>query len=158
MELPSACTWLLTAEVKKQLEATSATFSNGFVCKWMLDKAGKHTREKTRWISNSPFILRRLNELSRDEQVVWRRSKERPGGAGCLNAQPPVEMFAEIMSGLREEIDDCKELDELETELGGPVPEEPVIPEEYKQLLESGGGFWDDVNGGMLPADWVIQA
>eukprot|EP00971_Amphidinium_carterae_P097010 1920458-Amphidinium_carterae.1 len=43
-------------------------------------------------------------------------------------------------------------------EVGGPVPDEPVMPECWKRMLSDGGGCWDDVNGKWLPADLVWKA
>ena len=40
-------------------------------------------------------------------------------------------------------------------DIAGPAPE---IPLEYDQVLEGGGGFWDDVNGGYLPEHLVLTA
>ena len=40
-------------------------------------------------------------------------------------------------------------------EIAGPVPE---IPLAYDKILNDGGGFWCDVNGGFLPEDVVLGA
>ena len=53
-------------------------------------------------------------------------------------------------------MDKLKENDQLIAveELAGPTPE---IPLEYDQIF-TGGGFWNDVNGGYLPEDLVLTA
>ena len=40
-------------------------------------------------------------------------------------------------------------------EIAGPAPE---IPLEYDEILKEGGQFWNDVDGGYLPADLVLAA
>ena len=57
-----------------------------------------------------------------------------------------------ILKVLREQI---KENDQLSAAAKdcSPVPE---IPLEYIQIVKDGGGFWDEVNGGYLPEDFVL--
>ena len=57
-----------------------------------------------------------------------------------------------ILKALREQLNDNDQLNAVE-EIAGPVPE---IPLEYDQILNGGGKFWDDVNGGYLPEDLVL--
>ena len=64
-----------------------------------------------------------------------------------LNTYPP-KLIAKILNTLREHLKENDQLNAVE-EIASPVPE---IPLEYDQILFGGRQFWDDVNGGYLPA------
>ena len=63
-------------------------------------------------------------------------------------------MIATILKALREQLTKNEQLNAVE-EIAGSVPE---IPIEYDEILNDGGGFWDDVHGGYLPEDLVMAA
>ena len=63
-------------------------------------------------------------------------------------------MIATILKALREQLKENDQVNAVE-EIAGPVPE---ILLEDEQILEDGGRFWDDVNGGYLPEDLVLAA
>ena len=70
-----------------------------------------------------------------------------------LNTYRP-KLIATILKALWEQLKENDQLNAVE-ELAGPVPE---IPLKYDQILEEGGRFWDDVDGGYLPEDLVLAA
>ena len=63
-------------------------------------------------------------------------------------------MIATILKALREQLKESDQQHSVE-EIAGPVP---AIPFEYDQILNGGGRFWDDVNGGYLSEDLVRAA
>ena len=68
-----------------------------------------------------------------------------------LNTYPP-KLIAKILKALREQLKESDQLHSVE-EIAGPVP---GIPLESDEILKEGGRFWDDINGGYLPADVVL--
>ena len=62
--------------------------------------------------------------------------------------------MATILKALREQLKENDQLNAVE-EIVGPVPEIPLV---YDQILNEGGGFWDDVIGGYLPENLVLAA
>ena len=76
------------------------------------------------------------------------------GGVASLAAKYPPKMVSVVLRAHRRQLQADGEINSID-EIAGPVSE---MPEEYKEILESGGGFWDDVNGGFLPAGAVLAA
>ena len=73
--------------------------------------------------------------------------------ATLFNTYPP-KLIAKILKALRVQLQENDQLNAVE-DIAGPVPE---IPLKYGEILNEGGGFWDDVNGGYLPEGLVFAA
>ena len=71
----------------------------------------------------------------------------------CSKTYAPA-LIAKILKPLREQ---NKESDELNTVEEGAVSV-PEIPMACEQILQDGGGFWDDVNGRYQLEDLVLSA
>ena len=87
----------------------------------------------------------------------WHRHRHLIDGAAKFAAKCPIKLVRAVLRALRDELRQRGHLSGFD-EVAGPVPEFPEIPENYREMLEQGGGFWDDVNGGFLPTDLVLQA
>ena len=87
-------------------------------------------------------------------QEVWDRNWMNPDMQTALMNTCPPKLIATILKALREPLKENDQLNAVE-EIASPIPE---IPLEYDQVLEGGGRFWDDVNGGYLPEDFVLNA
>ena len=61
-----------------------------------------------------------------------------------MNPEMP-KLIAAILKALREQLKVNDQLNAVE-EIACPAPD---ISLEYDQILKGGGGFWDDVNGGV---------
>ena len=91
----------------------------------------------------------------------WHRHTHLIGGIAWLAQRYPPKLVRAVVKALRDQLVYDGVLVPLEggkfrrviysISTAGPVPEEPEdILEHWKPLLEAGGQFWDDVDGGFL--------
>ena len=131
----------------------------GPVCRWngqkMQSESSEYVRKTTRFFTNSWRIKIALESYFEEHaQEVWERNWMNPEmQTTLLNTYPP-KLIATILKALPEQLKENDQLNAIE-EIAGPVPE---LPLEYDQILKGGGRFWDDVNGGYLPEDLVLDA
>ena len=101
-------------------------------------------------------IHKRINFSFRENaHEVWERNywMNLAMQTTLLNTYPPT-LIAKILKALREQLQENDQLNAV-VEIAEPVPE---ILLEYDQILKEGRRFWDDVNGGYLPEDFVFSA
>ena len=91
-----------------------------------------------------------FKELAKEVWESWMNPEMQ---TTLLNTYPP-KLIATILKALREQLKGNDQLNAVE-EIASPTPE---ILLENDQILEGGGGFWDDVNGGYLPENLVLTA
>ena len=122
----------------------------------MRSESTEHFSESNEFLHKQLENQNSLGEIYFEEhaQEVWGRSWMNPEmQTTSLNTYLP-KLIATILKARREQLKENDQLNAVE-EIAGPVPE---IPLEYDQILQEGGRFWDDVNGGYLPEDLVLAA
>ncbi|CAK0895671.1 unnamed protein product, partial [Prorocentrum cordatum] len=119
------------------------------------DGVPEYVRKESGFVTNSEEIWHELNgKCSNLVGGDLHRRTELKGGVAHFAAKCPPRFVSAALRALRRQLKKDGGLNAVE-EIAGPVPE---MPTEYKEMLESGGGFWDDVNGGFLPTDKVLAA
>ena len=114
----------------------------------------EYVRKETGWMTNSPLLAKILEQSCSNDVggKPWHRHISLVGWVAHFAARYPPRLVTAVLRGLREQMFASGAVASLEDDLSGPVPEEPDVPEDWKELLTEGAdGFWDDVNGGWLP-------
>ena len=131
----------------------------GPVCRWNVQKMQSEWSESV-WKTTGFFthcwrIKMALESFSEEHaQEVWERNWMNLEMQTTLWNTYPPKLIATILQALREQLKENDQFNAVE-EIACPVPE---IPLKYDQILKGGGRFWDDVNGGYLPEDFVLAA
>ena len=105
-------------------------------------------RKETGWLTNS----RELAELLGGECSNKARHVHLIGGIAKQAARYPPALVKAVLRTVKAYLVQKGELNSMESNTSGPICEEPFVPADY---IEE---YWDDVNGGLLPAEEVKKA
>ncbi|CAK0855964.1 unnamed protein product [Prorocentrum cordatum] len=164
-EHPATATSWKEQGMEELMSREGVYYAQGPMCRYGLqlpekyrdesDGVPEYVRKETGFITNSEEIWHELNgKCSNLVGGELHRHTELKGGVAHFAAKYPPKFVSAVLRALRRQLRKDGELNAVD-EIAGPVPE---IPIEYKEMLEKGGGFWDDVNGGFLPTEKVLAA
>ena len=121
----------------------------------MRSESSEYVRKTTVSSTNSWRIKIALeSHFEEHAQEVWERNWMNPEMHTTLLNTYHSKLIATILKALREQLKEHDELNAVD-EIARPVPE---IPLEYDQILQGGGRFWNNVNGGYLSEELVLAA
>ena len=134
----------------RQFKKESTTyFVRGSEYRWNTQKI-----ESNGFTSNQRISIALESCFDEHGQDAWEINWKTPEvQTTLLNTYPP-ELIATILKGLREQLKENDQLNVVQ-QIARPVLEMPI---EKDQILQDGGGFWDEVNGGYLPEDFALTA
>ena len=141
----------------KNLEKQGAIRVSGLTYKEDATSKNKQTyiRRRTDFMTNSKQIADVIRNFVHDNKGTefWMESTIQ---GGPLELQPvlPLGLVCKILGALECELSDSGYV----MSLGGEVPELPDVPENWRDLVEEDGEYWDDVRGGRLDTKLVQAA
>ena len=132
------------------------------MCRWEMmatDRRGLqgtgYVRKETGWLTNSRELAELLeggcsNKVGKDP---WHRHVHPIGGIAKQAARHPPALVKAVLRTVKAYLVQKGELlNSMESNTSGPICEERFVPADY---IEE---YWDDVNGGLLPAEEVKKA
>ena len=106
--------------------------------------------KETGWLTTSPCVAHKLSGWcsNRTNERPWHRHLNLIGGIAHWCKEYPQSLVDAVLEGIREQLIQDGELNEIASLVAGPSPDADLIPgvvqDEYGML------YWDDINGSWL--------
>eukprot|EP00971_Amphidinium_carterae_P086480 1711348-Amphidinium_carterae.1 len=156
--------------IQELIKLPGVVHVDGAMCRWEMQLPEKYrnhpdsdvpeyVKKPTGWITNCPMLADVLGQgcSNDDGNRPQHNHSWLIGGVAKFAARYPPKLVAAVLRALRQQLRHDGTLNSLE-ELSGPYPEHEVVPEHWRELLDEGGKFYDDVHGGILDSKLVIAA
>ena len=155
-EAPWNATSWKDPEVKELTDRPDTYLVRGPMCRWEMMATDRRGLQGTGYVrlTNSRELAELLegecsNKAGKDP---WHRHVHLIGGIAKQAARYLSALVKAVLRTVKAYLVQKGELNSMESNTSGPICEEPFVPADYIE------GYWDDVNGGLLPAEEVKKA